>query len=375
MNDLSVITNEFGNLDAYTESPVFWPVDPLKAGPACIETFEQATRRVIGRSVGGRDILALEYGEKEATGATTDCLASAMSASIGDPDATAIYPQAFYGDRRRKRPSLCIQSAIHGGELTGTAAVLNLCSVIESGCDLRGRPWPRLAALARATRLTMIPWLNIDAAVRWPLPNNADAPNALQQRCTQGVAKDGTCYRYPQAKSVFPIPPADMAFMGAYYNDNGVNLQYDFCMPRRQPETTAWMDYYLDERPDAVLILHTNAGTLFGPPEAMLPEGFQHEISRIAGAVRQRFVRDNIPIGRLSWAGLPGFGKPAINQINAVYHVCGALPLLCELPAGSRETPYSLDAMLDAGLTTFEEVLLYGHDDGFRPYEWRKKIL
>ena len=69
--------------------------------------------------------------------------------------------------------------------------------------------------------------------------------------CTHGLRLDGTPYRYPQDKAVQPIPPEKTAYMGAYYNDQGVNLQYDFCMPHRQPETIAWMDYYLSGAPMA----------------------------------------------------------------------------------------------------------------------------
>lgn len=375
MNDLSVIVQEFGDLTPYRDCPPFWPATPEQGGQKVIDGLRAATVRVVGRSAGGREIVALEYGEKETTGATTANLASAMSALVGDPDITRIFPDAFYGTRRRRKPALCIQGGIHGGELTGTVAALNLCAVVETGRDLRGREWPRLAGLARATRLTIIPWLNMDGVARWPLPNGTAASAALQGRCTMGVARDGTRYQYPAMKSLFPIPPETTAFMGAYFNDAGVNLQYDFCMPDRQPETLAWMRYYLEERPDAVLISHGNAGTLFGPPEAFLPEAFQHAISRLGGAVRQRLVRDGVPIGRLSWVDLPAFGKPAMNQMNAVYHVCGALPLLCEFPSGCAPAPYTLDQMLDLGLQVLEETLLFGHTDGFRPNEWREKAM
>lgn len=375
MHDLSVITSEFGNLDAYRQCPPFWPATPDQGGQALLDSLRDARIRIIGRTGGGREIPAVEYGEHEATGATCDNLASAVSATVGDPDPTALYPQAFYGDRRRTRPSLCFQGALHGCELTGTAAALNLCRIIETGLDLRGRPWPRLAEHARACRLTVIPWLNADGVARWPLPNPVEAPEELVRRCAYGVDLDGAALRYPAFKNAFPISPESTRFLGAYFNDAGVNLQYDFCRPVRQPETLAWMHYYLEERPDAVLIMHGNAGTLFGPPEANLPEGFQHEISRIAGAVRQRLVRDGVAIGRMSWAGLPGFGKPVLNQVNAVYHVCGALPLLCEFPTGHGSAAFTADELLDIGLTVFEEILLYGLHDGFRPYEWREKVL
>ncbi len=373
MNDLDVIEKAFGDLAPYRQCPPFWVPTPEQGGQALIDALREVSVRVIGRTAGGREIVALEYGEREDTGATCDNLASAMSSMIGDSDVTRIYPEAFYGRTPRTRPSLCIQGGIHGSELTGTVAALNLCRVIETGCDLRGQAWPELAELARGTRLTIIPWLNMDGVARNPVPNPVDAPGELQNRCTMGVARDGTCYRYPAMKAVFPIPPETTAFMGCYFNDAGVNLQYDFCMPERQPETLAWMRYYLEERPEAVLISHCNAGTLFGPPESLLPESFQHAISRAGGAVRQRLVREGHPVGRLSWVDLPGLGKPAVNQMNAIYHVCGALPLLCEFPSGQRGSPYTLERLLDVGLLVLEETLRFGRHDGFRPNVWREK--
>jgi hypothetical protein len=65
-------------------------------------------------------------------------------------------------------------------------------------------------------------------------------------------------------------------------------------------------------------------------------------------------------------------GKPNMDQADAVYHACGALPLLCELP-GSGAGGFTADQMLDAGLMTIEEILRHAQCDGLRPYElWAK---
>lgn len=372
MNDLSVIEAEFGDFSGWRQCPRFWPVEP-GTGLAFIQSLREARTCVIGQSAGARDIIAVEYGEKEALDATSRNLHSAIASKIVPPDPTQIFPECFYGATRRRKPVLAIQGGIHGGELSGTAASLNLCHVIETGEDLRGQKWPRLRELARASRLVIIPWLNMDGAERWPLPNTAGVPAELYTRCTHGVAADGTKYSYPQVKAISPIPPDATAFMGSYYNDAGVNLQYDFCAPQRQPETTAWMNYYLDEKPDGVLIWHCDAGSMMGCPGYYLPQGHQHEFSRIGGAVRARLLREGYQISRLSWAGLPNMGKPYITQMDAVYLSCGALPVMCEMPAGAADRPFSLDEMLDIGLLTIEEVLCYAHTDGLRPYEvWEK---
>jgi hypothetical protein len=373
MNDVSVIEAEFGDLSKWRQCPDFWVAKPDRGMPF-LQALREAVIRIIGKSAGGRDIVAVEYGKKEALDATTNNLHSALAAKIVPPDPTQIFPPSFYGTMRRSRPVLAIQGGIHGGELSGTVASLNLCHVIEHGKDLRGKKWPQLRELARASRLVIIPWLNIDGVERWPLPNTSGVPDELYSRCTQGVATDGTRYSYPEVKAIFPIPPAATVFMGSYYNDAGVNLQYDFCEPRRQPETLAWMDYYLDEKPDGVLIWHCDSGSMMGCPGYYLPEGHQHEFSRIGGAVRSRLLREGHRISRLSWAALPNMGKPYITQMDAVYLSCGGLPIMCEMPAGASNKPFSLDEMLDIGLLTIEEVLSYAHSDGLRPYELWEKV-
>jgi hypothetical protein len=374
MNNLEPIIDKFGDLSPWQAGPDFWVAGP-KDGLSLLEQLKPTAVTTIGRSAGGREILAVEYGEREDHGARMDNLHSAIMAKLESADPTEIYPEAFYGAARRSRPVLAIQSGIHGGEVTGTVAGFNLCRVIETGEDLRGNPWPRLAELARDARILFIPWLNIDGATRFPIPHCSGAPATLLDRLVLGVRRDGEPYRYPEAKCQFPIPPEDVAFMGAYYNDAGVNLQYDFTTVTRQPETVAWMIYYLLERPDGLLICHCNAGSMIDVPEYYLPPGHQHLLSRLGGAVRSRLLREGFAIGRTSLGTLPGLGKPFLSQIGATYHVCGGTPLLCEFPIGTREYFFTPDQMLDIGLITLEEVLEFAHRDGFRPYEVREKIL
>jgi len=372
MNDLSLIEAEYGDLSGFRDCAPFWIPVPELAQPT-LDSLKQAKLRTIGQSAGGREIIAIEYGEKESLDTTSCNLMSSMAGGVGSPDPTGIYPASFFGDKRREKPVVVLQGGIHGAELTGTVASLNLCVIIETGKDLRGREWPKLAELARKTRLCIIPWLGPDGTARWPLWNPTGATLDLYGTVNQGIQKDGTKYRYPKVKNIFPIPKDQTAFMGCYYNDNGVNLQYDFTTVHRQPETTAWMEYYLDERPDGVAIFHCNGGSMLGPTEYFIPEGYQFESSRLAGAVDARLNRDGIKHGRLSWAALPGMGTPGVNQLTATYMVSGALPILVELPAGTKEYDHTLDDLLDIGLITIEEILFYAHTDGLRANEvWTK---
>jgi hypothetical protein len=366
----------FGNLAPWREAPSYWPAHPGQGIPF-IRSLKEAVIQTIGCSAGGRDILAVEYGKKEPVNAPSGNLHSSLASGIAKPDPTDIFPKSFYGNERRQNPVVVLQGGIHGDEITGTAASLNLCHIIETGTDLRGRPWPELREMARNSRVCIIPWLNMDGALRSPVAHESGLDTSVAAAILAGVTKEGTPLQYPKFKTMFPIPPGDMAFMGTYFNDAGVNLQYDFCLPRRQPETIAWMDYYLGERPDGVVVWHGNAGTLIGPPGYYLPPGHQLEETRIAGAVHARLLRegyDHPVAGRTSWASLPGMGKPFIDQATAVYHVCGALPVMCELPTGCKDYFCSCEDMLTIGLLTLEEIFRYAHNEGLRPYEYWKKV-
>lgn len=377
MNDLSVIEKEFGDLSIYEKAPDFWPSRPDDA-EALFASLKKAEIRTIGKSAGGRDIIAIEYGEKEVCDQTSANYMSAMAGTTVPPDSTAIFPKSFFGKTRRKKPVIVLQGAIHGNEITGTVASLNLCKIIETGSDLRGKEWPALRELACETRICIIPWLNPDGNARWKIANpegdGKGMPNGLYEIFTHGAKKDGSPYIYPEHKHIYPMVPENTSFMGCYFNDAGINLQYDFTSTKRQPETVAWMDYYLDELPDAVLNFHCNAGSMLAATEG-LTGGHLAETSRLSGIVRNRLLKENLlkeQIGRLSWEGLNA--KPVLGQGEAIFYVCGATPILVELPIGAENWPVSCSDMLDIGLITIEESLSYAHHDGMRPYEFWEKV-
>jgi len=363
---VKLLRERFGEVDKWLTAPDWWPSD-LESAEALLRRLPQVKVREIGRSAGGRPILAAEWGEKEPLETTANSLASAFAAAGTRPDPLNLFPPAFYGRQRRTRQVLVIQGALHGMEIDGTVAALNLLHILHTGTDLRGKPWDRLRAEAAKLRICVIPFLNADGRARSPFHHFVGASNELCQFVHMGTWKDGRPIVYPDHKAIWPLPLAEVGFLGAYFNDRGVNLQYDSCVPHRQPETTAWMQYYLDERPDCVLICHSNAGSLMGNPDTFLPVPFQHQQSRVAGLVRQYIFDHGQRAGRTTYAQLPDFGTPNFNQHCGVYHTCGALPLMCEFPCGLPGRPYTMDECLDIGLLVLEAICFFANRDGFRP--------
>src|SRR5262245_55051740 len=93
MRDLTLITKEFGDLTCWTKCPGFWLAKP-DMGMPFLQRLKEATTRVIGKSAGGQEIIAMEYGEKEAVETTSDCLQSSLASSLVPPDPTNIFPSS-----------------------------------------------------------------------------------------------------------------------------------------------------------------------------------------------------------------------------------------------------------------------------------------
>jgi hypothetical protein len=321
-----------------------------------LATVRQGKVWEFGRSAGGRPLLAVAYGEKEPIARAAN-LSSALAAK---------QPEAFFGTERRKKQVLLIVSAIHGGEMESIAGVLNLCSVLETGQDLKGKPWPALAAAAEQLRLVMVPCLNPDGRARIP----ADDPTAWtedeQEKYRHGLYPDGSRIGWPACKVPHPRRPDEHSFLGSYFNDAGVNPHHGvFLTPSIAPETHAALALALEETPDCVLDLHScGAGPFFLLGDAALPESYSRRAYYIEGFTRPLLL-ERLGIYR-PWtsAGFEG----ALTMISAYHHLCGALPLLFEGAHGAHEgNRYTHEQIVDTYLTVFEGVMTVGVRERFKP--------
>jgi zinc carboxypeptidase len=163
--------------------------------------------REIGRSAGGRPLWAVAYGQKEPIARTANH-SSALAAK---------QPEAFFGAERRKKQVLLIISAIHGGEMESIAGVHNLCSVLETGTDLKGKAWPGLTAAAEQLRLIIVPCLNPDGRARIPSDDPTTWTEDQQEKYRHGLSPDGSHIGWPACKVPHPRRPAEQAFLGSCF--------------------------------------------------------------------------------------------------------------------------------------------------------------
>lgn len=337
------------------------------SAPEEVEEFLRSLRGVevfeMGRSAGGRPILAAAWGEREdLPGRTSRSLASALAGGSAE---------AFYGKGRRERQGFLFVGGAHGTEIEGTVAALSFLNVVVCGKDLRGQRWPRLAEAGRKLRTVIIPFFNIDGRARFAQRRHfiGVAPEAYGQM-SQGGWTSGELLQWPTSSLHHPIPLDRIKPpLGSYFNDAGVNLVYDTPLAGGcQPETAALLRLLRDEMPDCVLCSHSNNGSLVEAPSSFIPRRFrqrQLQIGALVGARCQREgkAKHQIPTRTETYAG------QVFYEADLVYHACGALPLLVEFPWGYQNVPDTHDEVLDIGLLALEEIIAFGVAYGFRPPE------
>ncbi|MFP4056817.1 MAG: M14 family zinc carboxypeptidase [Candidatus Brocadiia bacterium] len=342
-----------------TTAPPWWLTRPREIRDF-LESLDGVEVEEIGTTGGGRPIVAAGWGgREEPRGRTSASLASAIAG--GDP-------AAFFGEGEREKQTILFVGATHGTEWDGTVAALHYLNILATGRDLLGREWPEVARRGRAHRFFLIPILNVDGReralhhVHWI---GCDPDYFMD--VSQGVWASGEGLRWPTAKRHCPIPTDEVRVLGTYYNDNGVNLVYDVPFGGDgQPETTALLRACRREVPDLVVLSHSNHGSLVEPPASFIPDTWKQKVVQMGAAVgvrchREGFAKSGIPSRVRSYAG------DIFCQTDAVYHACGAVPLLIEFPCGWAGVPATHREILDIGLAVLDELALFGARYGFRP--------
>jgi hypothetical protein len=337
----------------FLEAPAFWPTRTADI-KAAVARLQGAEHRIVGRSAGGRDLYAFAYGPKEPPRRTAHTLSSALASGN---------PAAFWDPEAGRRPVVLVVAAIHGQEVEGIATCLNLLNVVETGVDLRGKAWPRLAELAALCRLVVVPLGNPDGRERIPIANLVGSDIDDVHYYGQGVTREGNILTWPECKQWQPMPLEMMQLLGAYYNDDGVNVQHDDFVANPAPETKALLALAADEVPDLAVSIHgCGYAPIFTGVEHFLPEPYQARQAHLEAVALHRLRQQGYPIAPPVVAFQRYF-----NFQTALYMASGCVPLGLELPHGMTLKPFTLDEILDMGLLVLEELLAFGAGFGFRP--------
>ncbi|OGV73327.1 MAG: hypothetical protein A3K19_14340 [Lentisphaerae bacterium RIFOXYB12_FULL_65_16] len=351
--------------------PAFWLSTVDEVNRYLDTNLRKGTVARIGTSAGGRPINAACYGTaRQGVGTTT------FSGSLGFGNV-----RAYRGPDSDKTVYVAL-GAVHGGEVEGVMSLVNLLAVLETGSDLRGKPWPDLtAAAARLDRIIVVPIVNVDGRARIPLRMfpYRDQDDHVHKYLNTGVWSDGSHIGWPTCKEFIPLDFARTQFPGGYPNDAGVNFQHDDFLGARQPETQALLDLVARERPDLILNLHTGA-----PPRdyyIRMHRPLAEPALTPTFEALYRHVHTTLALAGCQSTNDPAVEadptRPALSHFNldtALNLHCGALSTVVEFPshgfAGTRrdgtvvrQTP---EMILDAGLVLQQAAMQFLADTGGR---------
>ena len=333
--------------------PRFWT--------AGLEDVEREIRSVvkgcvatIAVSPGGRPVRSVIYGEADDLHSQAN-----YGSAVGAGNA------AYYARKdATTKPVILLLGPVHGQEIEGIVGLVNLVHVAETGKDHRGREWPQLARRLASARVVIVPCPNPDGRARCPYDSFVGLPTRTMTKYGQGTRRDGSLWDWPGAKALHPMK-GDVGILGAYFNDDGVNLMHDdFFLPMAR-ETEAILRLARREAPDMAVSLHSHEQPPVVLQASYVPDFMKERIRDLSARLKSRFDQQGLPYGSVvaPQADDPRPGpRSSFNLTSALHHVSGAMAFTFECSHGtvSEESPAPLvshSQILDIQLALYEEML------------------
>lgn len=294
-------------------------------------------------SPGGRKVKAYIYGNEQPELRGNANFNSAVGS--GNPD-----NYFKRGPGKRKHPVLMVIAGIHGQEVEGMAAALSLINIVETGMDLSGKEQVRLCEKLEKMRIIVIPLANPDGRARVPYEGWVGRELEEMTKYGQGTRKDGELYRWRGSKAVHPMK-GDVGLLGAYFNDDGVNMMHDDWACPMSETTTALLKLAAKEGPDLLLNLHSHSHDPSVLPTSYIPAESRLKKHAISEKLYERLAKEGYSFVRhpVSFEDGPvGKVPPAMNLTSMFYHVGADIGLTFESPHGviGGENPYGYDDIL-----------------------------
>ncbi|WP_372936342.1 hypothetical protein, partial [Mariniphaga sediminis] len=249
-------------------------------------------------------------------------------------------------------------------EAEGIAGLVNLIHIAETGKDHRGKEWPDLKNYFDQCRVVIIPCGNPDGRKRCPYDSFVGLPVETMTKYGQGTKKDGTLWRHPAAKKLHPMK-GDVGILGAYFNDDGINIMHDeFFFPMAE-ETKAILKIAYDEAPDIVVSLHSCSCPPFMIQNKHVPEFMRKRISALSDQLNQSYIDSGLPHRQEGWSlgvDLNDSEPPpqnSFNLVSALHNLSGTMSFTFESPHGTIETPATYDEIVDIQLILYREMFYY----------------
>lgn len=298
-------------------------------------------------SAGGRPVYRIFYGVPNDVKRTAN-LSSAMGAGS----------MKYYADKSTSdyRPTVFLVGAVHGGELEGTAALMNLISILETGYDIAGTAFPVISAIAKKMNFIIILCANPDGRARVPLPSMVGLDYESFRYLSQGTWKDGSLAGWPTCKSVHPILNS-VEHLGSYYNDHGINMMHDYFFTDPAEETRAILKTAELFAPDFTILFHGGDNS----KPHMAGVGYQFKDTRDKISLFQQFINDEYEdLGfSIGGNGSDESDTKSFNLSSAIVHVCGEPAITFESNQGldhigNGKVKYTYDEIYSHHMLTIE---------------------
>ena len=308
----------------------------------------------IALSPGGLPLYAIYYGEKED-----------FNGQANYNSAVAARNAAFFAEKNENtRPVLLFLGPVHGQEPEGIVGLVNLIHIAETGKDHRGREWPELKAYFEQARVVIIPSGNPDGRKRNPYDAYVGIPEDIMTKYGQGTKKDGSYWRWPHAKALHPMK-GDVGILGAYFNNNGINMMHDNFFAPMAEETKAIFKTAMDEVPDIMVSLHSCSCNPFVIQNSHVPLFMKKRIADFAVQLNRRFIKKELPHRPENWKlsledddeDFPP--RTSFNLVSALHHATGTMSFTFESPHGTIEDGATYEEILDIQLVLYQQVFEY----------------
>ena len=317
--------------------------------------------RGIALSPGGRPVYAVYYGVKDN-----------FKSQANYNSAVAARNPGFYAKKTKEiKPVVFFIGPVHGQEIEGIAGMINLIHLAETGRDFRGKEWPLLKNGLEQCRVIIIPCANPDGRARCPYNSFVGIPSLTMTKYGQGTHKDGTLWMWPQVKALHPMK-GDVGILGAYFNDDGINIMHDnFFLPMAE-ETKAILKIACDEAPDMTVSLHSCGSPPSVVQPAYAPFFMKERVADFANHLNEYYKDKGLLHMAEGWklkATVDDIEFPpreSFNLTSALHHISGTMAFTFECCHGTDNTDVGQenfhvthDDIVDIQLGLYQEMFSY----------------
>ncbi len=355
---LAQVRIEAGDPPNNTDIPDFYG-STLSAIEDEIYHVKKGDVKTIASSPGGLPIYAVYYGIKDD-----------FHSQANYNSAVAARDHSFYAKKdSNSKPVIFFLGPVHGQEVEGIVGLVNLIHIAETGRDMRGQEWTSLKSKFDRCRIIIVPCGNPDGRKRCPYDSFVGLPVGIMTKYGQGTRLDGSSWGWPQAKSLHPMK-GNVGILGAYFNDNGINIMHDDFFSPMAKETEAILEIARSEAPDMVVSLHSHHQKARILPANYVPWFLKQRVDSLTRQVNLRYRIANLPNIPEDWISDPVMEDEkfpphtSFNLISALHHISGTMAFTFECSHGTvtekLPDPFvSYDNILDIQLHLYDEMLDY----------------